>query len=116
MNSTLRHPFAAFAAVAAFVAAIGPLTAATFTVTSTSPLGPGSLGQAILDANAAPNSGGADRIHFALPSGATTISLAGLPAGETSLPVVTDPVIIDGTTQPGYDFSSNPLTPSPQPV
>ncbi len=114
MNSALsRHSLAALAFAAA---ALLPVGGATFTVTSAAPTGPGSLGQAILDANAAPNIGGPDRIHFALPALGTTISLAGLPAGETSLPVVTDAVVIDGTTQPGYDFSSNPLTPSPRPV
>src|SRR5437870_4927005 len=38
----------------------------TFTVVNTSDGGPGSLRQAILDANAAVNRGGADRIEFAV--------------------------------------------------
>src|SRR5581483_3229030 len=65
-----------------------------FTVTNTSASGPGSLRQAILDANANP---GADTILFAIGSGAKTIAVAGAP-----LPVVTDPVTIDGTSQPRY--------------
>jgi hypothetical protein len=67
---------------------------ATFTVTTTANAGPGSLRQAILDANANP---GADVIEFHIGSGgAQTIRLA------NSLPVITDPVTIDGSTQPGF--------------
>ncbi len=72
--------------------------AATFTVTTTAPAGPGSLQQAILDANA---SAGADTITFAIASGPQTI------APTNALPVVTDTVTIDGSTQPGY--SGTPL-------
>ncbi len=46
--------------------------------------------------NAANASAGADTIAFAL-TGTTTIS------PTASLPTVTDPVVIEGTTQPGYD-------------
>lgn len=69
-------------------------SAATFTVTNTNDSGPGSLRQAILDANANP---GADTIAFNIPgSGLQTIELS------SALPTITDPVTIDGTTQPGY--------------
>jgi hypothetical protein len=68
-------------------------SAATFTVTNTSDSGPGSLRQAILDANASP---GLDTIGFSIGSGVKTI------APVTALPTITDPVIIDGRTQPGY--------------
>src|ERR1051326_6170076 len=65
----------------------------TFTVTNTDPSGPGSLAQAIFDANANP---GADTIAFNIPgSGLHTIA----PIGP--LPTITDPVTIDGYTQPG---------------
>lgn len=70
-----------------------PVEAATFEVTTTADTGAGSLRQAIVDANAA---GGVDTITFRIASGEQTL----MPASE--LPEVTDPVVIDGTTQPGY--------------
>ncbi|HXD31085.1 MAG TPA: Calx-beta domain-containing protein, partial [Pyrinomonadaceae bacterium] len=69
-----------------------------FIVTNVNDSGPGSLRQAILDAN---GNTGTDTINFSIGSGAQTI----LPA--TALPVISDPVIIDATTQPG--FSGTPL-------
>ena len=75
------------------------LSAATFTVTTNAPTGPGSLGQAIVSANASP---GLDTIVFAIGSGPQTIALA----GATFNPI-TDAVIIDGTTQPG--FAGSPI-------
>lgn len=71
---------------------------ATFTVTNTNDTGTGSLRQAILDANANP---GADTIAFNISGGSLTITPA------TSLPLITNPVTIDGTTQPG--FAGKPL-------
>ena len=69
---------------------------ATFTVTTTADAGPGSLRQAILDANAGE---GADDIRFALGGDAGTLhSIRPLSA----LPPVTGPTIVDATTQPGY--------------
>lgn len=82
-----------FIAVIALVVSL-PLSAATFTVTNTNDSGAGSLRQAILDANAAP---GADTIVFAIGTGIQVITPA------TLLPMITDPVTIDGTTQPGYN-------------
>src|SRR5918995_5038985 len=74
-----------------------PGYAATFVVTNTNDSGPGSLRQAILDANANP---GSDVVNFNIGSGLKTITPAsGFP--------ITDPVLIDGTTQPG--FSGTPL-------
>jgi hypothetical protein len=74
--------------------------ASTFTVTNTNPSGPGSLAQAIFDANANP---GADTITFNIPgNGVHTI------APTSSLPTITDPVTIDGYTQPGA--KANTLT------
>jgi VCBS repeat protein/S-layer family protein len=67
-------------------------------VTNTNDSGAGSLRQAILDANSAP---GLDTITFNIGSGLKTISPA------TDLPNTTGPVVIDGTTQPGY--SGTPL-------
>ena len=69
----------------------------TFTVSNTDDHGPGSLRQAIVDANDNANVGGVpDEIDFDIPgSGLHVISpLIGLPP-------ITDPVVIDGYTQPG---------------
>ena len=75
-------------------------TAATFTVTNTMDSGPGSLRQAILDANI---SSGSDLIAFNIPgSGVHTISPL------SALPDITEPLSIDGYTQPGT--SANTLT------
>ncbi|MEO7723346.1 MAG: hypothetical protein ABIU29_01455 [Chthoniobacterales bacterium] len=66
----------------------------TFTVTTIDPRGSGSLTEAIETANV---HAGADTIAFNFPgSGVHTIAV-----GDTSLPEVTDPVMIDGYTQPG---------------
>lgn len=79
------------AATVVFLVAICA-SAATFTVTNTSDSGPGSLRQAIVDANAA--AGGT--VAFSIPSSPRTITLlSGLPEASAT-------VIIDGTTQPGY--------------
>lgn len=72
---------------------------ANFLVTSADDSGPGPLRQAILDANTAP---GADQIAFDIPGpGGYTITSA------SALPIITDPVVIDGTTQPGFDPSNH---------
>jgi hypothetical protein len=79
-----------------------PVLAGTFTVTSTSDTGAGSLRQAILDANANP---GADTIDFNIAgSGVHTI----MPV--TVLPTITEQVTIDGYTQPGSSPNTNPTT------
>lgn len=76
-----------------------PQASMTYTVTKTNDAGDGSLRQAILDANGNP---GTDTIRFNIPgSGVHTIALA------TALPRIIDPVIIDGTTQPG--FAGSPI-------
>jgi hypothetical protein len=68
-------------------------------VTNTDDSGSGSLRQAILDANGNP---GLDTIAFNIGSGGVqTIQ------PMTALPEITDPVVIDGTTQPG--FQGTPL-------
>jgi hypothetical protein len=65
-----------------------------FTVSNSADSGPGSLRQAILDANDSP---GMDTIQFRIPgNGAHSLNL------QAALPQVVDPVEIDGTTQPGY--------------
>ena len=84
------------ASVPAVVMTFAPMT---FTVTNTNDSGSGSLRQAILDANANP---GADTIAFNI-SGAGVHTI--MPASP--LPTITDPVTIDGTTQPG--FAGSPI-------
>jgi hypothetical protein len=67
--------------------------ASTFVVTNVDDSGPGSLRQAILDANANP---GSDTINFNITGSSLKIQpLLGLPD-------ITDPVVIDGSTQPGF--------------
>jgi hypothetical protein len=69
------------------------VSAATFTVLTTSDSGAGSLRQAMTDANAAP---GPDAIVFNMPGiGVKTIVLA------SPLPALVETVTIDGYTQPG---------------
>jgi parallel beta-helix repeat protein len=70
-----------------------------YVVTNTNDSGPGSLRQAILDAN---SNIGLDGIVFDIPGpGPYTIEVT------SPLPTITDPVTIDGTTQPG--FSGSPV-------
>jgi len=68
-----------------------------YTVTNTLFDAPGALKQAILDANANP---GIDLLQFNIPGvGPHTIQPLSLP--DSTLPEITDPVIIDGYTQTG---------------
>jgi hypothetical protein len=85
-------------------------TAATLTVlngwvgvvTNTSDSGAGSLRQALLNANT--NSISPSTIVFSIPgSGPFTISPL------SALPVITNPVTIDATTQPGYSNTNQPV-------
>lgn len=74
-------------------------TGSTFVVTSAADSGSGTLRQAIGFSNASP---GLDVISFNISGGGEqTISL------NSALPQLNDPVIIDGSTQPG--FSGKPL-------
>jgi hypothetical protein len=63
-----------------------------YAVTNTNDSGPGSLRQAILNAD---NFGGGQELTFDLPGGDTTIQPL------SALPTITVPLVIDGTTQPG---------------
>ena len=76
----------------------GRVLHAAFVVSNTADAGAGSLRQAILSANARP---GLDTISFAIRSGAVTISPA------SALPAVSDPLVLDASTQPG--FAGKPL-------
>jgi hypothetical protein len=87
-----RHLIPFLGLVLAGLASAG-LTGATFTVTNTNDSGAGSLRQAILDANANP---GVDTIAFNISaSGVQTIALS------TSMDGITEPVFLDGYSQPG---------------
>src|SRR5439155_26616973 len=66
----------------------------TYFVTNTNDSGPGCLRQAPLNSNA--SVGVRDTINFVIGNGAQTIRPA------SALPVITDPVTIDATTQVGY--------------
>jgi hypothetical protein len=83
----------ALAMAASLLGSAHPARAATFIVTTTDDGGAGSLRQAMLDANAAP---GLDTISFNIPGDGVRVI-----AVTSALPEVTDPVIIDGYTQPG---------------
>jgi hypothetical protein len=74
------------------------LPAATFTVTNTDPSGPGSLVQALLDADANP---GDDEIAFDIAGVGPHSILMGGPYDLTT------PVTIDGYTQPGSQANTN---------
>jgi hypothetical protein len=96
---------AALLLVALAAAMFGPAPiarAATFVVTNTNDSGPGSLRDAMTQAN---NNPGADTITFNIPgAGVQTI------APITALPAITSPVLIDGATQPGASCASWPPT------
>ena len=90
----MRHPSQAIVLAVFWLFCLTVSRADTFTVTTADPLGPGSLDEAITQANAHP---GADTIGFNIPGdGVHEISL-----GDNGLPEITDPVTIDGYTQPG---------------
>jgi hypothetical protein len=77
-----------------FAYAVSRLAAADFTVTNNSDTGPGSLYQAITDANNMP---GADRVLFNIPGPGVHI----IDVSHNSLPTLTDSLVIDGYSQPG---------------
>ncbi|MBC8095807.1 MAG: right-handed parallel beta-helix repeat-containing protein, partial [Akkermansiaceae bacterium] len=80
-------------ALMAWLVVATSLSAATFNVSITNDSGAGSFRQAITDANASP---GADVVAFNIVSGGLTISLA------SALPEISEPLTVDGTTQPGF--------------
>src|SRR6476659_8769493 len=67
---------------------------ATFVVTDAGDAGPGTLRQAILDANAL---AGADTINFNIPGDDPVVTIRPL----SPLPIIIGTTTIDGTTQPG---------------
>ncbi len=78
---------------------VSNVLAPTLTVINSNDSGAGSLRQAILDANAAPDE---DRIAFAIPGGIVpTIT------PTTPLPAITEPLLIDGWSQPEFAVEIN---------
>ena len=80
-----------------FLCLICRARADVYFVNSTADAGPGSLRQAINDANAHPNAIGQDEIHFNIPgTGVRTIALV------SALPEIAEGVVVDGWAQPGF--------------
>lgn len=87
----------------AVLAEARPALAATFSVTNTNASGPGSLDQAIQNANANNNAPTIDTIRFAIPAsdpGCNVVDVCFIAPGNP-MPHITEPVTIDGYTQPG---------------
>jgi hypothetical protein len=85
--------FAAPAAAGAFIPPMPGNLGASLGVTNTNNSGAGSLRAAIIDAN---GNAGRDTIMLNIPGVNPTITLEG------DLPPITDAVVIDGTSMPGY--------------
>jgi hypothetical protein len=112
MKKRLLHIFAALLLLTGLPMATPRVRAATYTVTNTNDSGPGSLRQAIIDAN---NTPGQDTIAFNIPKtdpgysasdGVWTITLSSL------LPTLTGGnTIIDGATQTANQGDANPAGP-----
>lgn len=83
---------------------VAPNGTTGFVVTNTLDFGPGSLRQAILDANAHSSP---DLILFKIGTGAHTIFVGD--SGFGALPTITDRVQIDATTQPGFATVRKPI-------
>jgi Calx-beta domain len=96
MSQRVSRPLVAVLAVVALAAL--PAGAATYTVTNTNDSGPGSLRQALLDAQ---QTSFRDVIEFNIPSGGVQVIHI-----QSALPAASGE-IIDGRTQPGY--SGTPL-------
>jgi Putative Ig domain len=85
----------------ALLAAPWPARANNFVVLNPNSAGPGSLAQAIIDAN---RNSGPDTITFAIPGpGPHTIQ------PDAALPAITDTVFIDGYSQPGSSVNTLPV-------
>lgn len=76
------------------ITALSAVLGDSYSVTNTKSSGPGSLAQAITDAN---GHSGQDTIAFAIPGGGVHI----IDLSQTALPEITDAVVLDGYTQPG---------------
>ena len=110
-SGTILHVLGVLLVLGTFLS-VAPAHAQTiFTVINTHDSGPGSLREAIIDANSTPNGGQPDEIHFNInaandlgcDSGTGVCTI--LP--ETAMPFIDDPVTIDGETQPGAECGSD---------
>lgn len=91
----------ALAFCGALAGSAGDGRAATLVVTNANDGWDGTFRQAITNANTMP---GLDTIAFEIPgSGAHTLIVT------SALPAITDPVVIDGTTQPGFAADYKPV-------
>jgi hypothetical protein len=111
LRRSLHHKRAGFSAAAKrsvmvcalllfIVATAHTARASVFVVTNTNNAGAGSLRQAILDTN---GNGGLDTIQFNIAgTGVHTITPV------TQLPSITNPVVLDGETQPGATRTRSP--------
>jgi hypothetical protein len=97
----IKHYFGVLVALAMMVMVLTAkpsYASTTFTVTNTNDEGAGSLRQAILDTN---TTAGADTIEFNIPgTGVQTIF------PSTALPVIAQPVTINGYSQPGASVNT----------
>ena len=89
MFSADRLPGSRLLSILSIMSEAALCEAATFTVINTNPSGAGSLAQAITSANVASD---LDNVEFDIPG-------SGVPTIVASLPAITQPVMIDGTTQ-----------------
>src|SRR6266550_2871304 len=90
-----------FVIVLAGVIQTNDVRGATLTVINNNDSGAGSLRQSILDAN---NNSGPDTIVFDIPG--TNVHII---SPASPLPPITDPAIIDGTTQSGFTTDNKPV-------
>ncbi len=107
MRNKLRKPalillFSTLAWIAVLLPAAREVHSAGYVVTTTADSGPGSLRQAILDANASP---GLDTITFAIGTQGSQQIIQPL----TALPTISDPVMVDGWSQGGSGYAGPPL-------
>jgi hypothetical protein len=96
-RSTLLAGLTLAASLALSLFGAGEATAATFIVTSNAATGVGLLAAAITASNTA---GGSNTIVFNLPSGSAIVN-------ASSLPNITNIVVIDGGTNPGGQVTIN---------
>lgn len=94
ITATATDPFGNTSEFGTNIFAASTVAGVTYTVTTTADAGAGSLREAIQLANA--NVSAMDTIAFNIPGAGVQVIQP-----VTALPAITDPVTIDGTTQPG---------------